>query len=80
MNTGLWICESCNASPQMALTERHRYWDNVGGPVLDAALLNFNDYGLVIVCTTLAFIFHSRSRLFRPVVTSVPPPRKIHLL
>lgn len=26
-----------------------RYWDNVAGPTLDAALLNFNYDGLIIV-------------------------------
>ncbi|KAI0701981.1 hypothetical protein BC835DRAFT_145666 [Cytidiella melzeri] len=26
------------------------YWDNVGGPQLDAALLNFNTFGTIIAC------------------------------
>ena len=26
------------------------YWDNVAGPTLDAALVNFNDNGLIVAC------------------------------
>lgn len=26
------------------------YWDNVGGPQLDAALLNLNNFGVIVAC------------------------------
>jgi NADPH-dependent curcumin reductase CurA len=38
------------------------YWDNVGGETLDAALVNFNVEGRIMVCVPFVFSASLRRR------------------
>ncbi|EKM60518.1 uncharacterized protein PHACADRAFT_110008 [Phanerochaete carnosa HHB-10118-sp] len=41
------------------------YWDNVAGPTLDAALINFNSEGLIIACGAISQAAHKDGSVVR---------------
>ena len=46
---------SCTALGRAVTTDiRYRYWDNVAGNTLDAALLNMNTLGLIVACGAIS--------------------------